>query len=273
MTMTDTQFPHTHPSEDELVLHFYGEAGTDEERRIDGHLATCAACQAQWIELSQTLKLVDTVTVPEPAEGFEQRMWARVQQALPQAETAGQVVAFTPKASFIVRYRVAFSAIGIAAALLLAFVAGRGGWWLKPAPAAAVAKSASTTRPERVLLTALGDHFDQAQTLLVELMNAPEGRAVDINFERETASDLLSSSRLFRQTAQRNGNVRLASMLEDLESVLVEVANSPDKVDKNDFEALRKRIDGDNLLFKVRAITTEIQERQKQLSTLSEGEL
>jgi hypothetical protein len=53
----------------------------------------------------------------------------------------------------------------------------------------------------------------------------------------------------------------------------VEVARSPERIGKKDFESLRARIGGDSLLFKVRAVSSEIRERQKQSLTVAEGAL
>jgi hypothetical protein len=101
----------------------------------------------------------------------------------------------------------------------------------------------------------------------VEVMNTPEAGAVELGFERDTADELLGSSRLYRLSAQQNGDARLAQMLEDLESVLVEIARSPEHVTRRDFDSLRARIADDNLLFKVRAVSKQIHERQRSLST------
>jgi hypothetical protein len=35
----------THLTEDDLILHYYGETGHGDEARIDAHLASCAECQ------------------------------------------------------------------------------------------------------------------------------------------------------------------------------------------------------------------------------------
>jgi len=72
---------------------------------------------------------------------------------------------------------------------------------------------------------------------------------------------------VYRVSATQNGDTRLAAMLQDLESVLVEIARSPDKINRQDFNSLRARIDGDNLLFKVRAVSNQIHDRQRVLST------
>jgi hypothetical protein len=162
-------------------------------------------------------------------------------------------------------------AAGLVAAVVVVALAGRG--WPTPsrpapAPSPVVARAAADPAGrERVLLTALGDHFQRSEMLLVEVMNTQAAAGQDLGFERQTADDLVESSRLYRQTAQQNGNVRLAQMLEDLESVLVEIARSPDRVDRQDVRSLRARIDQDDLLFKVRAVSKQIEDRQKSLST------
>ena len=56
-------------------------------------------------------------------------------------------------------------------------------------------------------------------------------------------------------------------MLEDLERVLVDVAGGPEHMNAKDLKSLRARIEDDNLLFKVRALTTAVREREKTLST------
>ena len=87
-----------HLTDDDLILHFYGEGPRETESDVNEHLAACAECQAQWDEITATLRLVDAARVPEPAADFEAAMWARVQAALPAevpAERAtGQIVRF-----------------------------------------------------------------------------------------------------------------------------------------------------------------------------------
>ena len=53
-----------HPTDDDLILHLYGEQTPDERARIDAHLATCDACQVVWDEINRTLTLADAAAVP-----------------------------------------------------------------------------------------------------------------------------------------------------------------------------------------------------------------
>jgi hypothetical protein len=250
----------THPNEEDLILHFYGER-PEAEATIDEHLGICPSCQTTWTELRGTLQLVDDAPVPEPPAGFERVMWAKVQQQL----------------SVKPPQRWNFAPLALAATVLLAVALGAYVTRQLSSPGTAgttgaaanlgPVSSADVARGrERVLLTALDDHFQQSELLLVELLNSPETSG-SLAFERATADDLIDSGRLYRVTAQQNGNVRLAAMLEDLELVLVEIARSPEQLDKKDLRSLRARIEDDNLLFKVRAVSQQIHDRQKALST------
>src|SRR5439155_17748131 len=61
--------------------------------------------------------------------------------------------------------------------------------------------------------------------MLVELSNAeplgPAQKRVDISAEQHRAEDLLEENRLYRQTALKEGDANLASVLDDLERVLL----------------------------------------------------
>ena len=252
----------THPSEDDLILRFYGEGDAAEAAAVTAHQRTCGTCRAAWDELSRTMHLVDAAGVPEAPAGFERVMWARVQQALPPRSPGWT-------------WRHVVPALSLAAIVLLLVSLGSGWRRGAQAPPATDAVSAaaadSTAVRERVLLTALDDHFAQTELLLIELMNAPEEGMAALGFERVTADDLVASGRLYRVTAEQTGHVRFAQMLDDLEPVLVEVARSPDTVDRTDFNSLRSRIDDNGLLFKVRAVTNDIRERQQEIVTANEG--
>jgi Putative zinc-finger len=249
-----------HPTDEDLILRFYGESSPGEAGRVDEHLRTCPACQAAWVDLDETLKLVDAATVPEPDAGFERVMWARVRQALPPRRPAGRLWRLLPLPALT--------------AVVVVAVAGVYGWRDLAAPASttrmAEAGQAAVSR-ERVLLGALGDHFEQTEMLLVEVLNGPDTGS-ELTFERAAADDLVASGRLYRATAQQTGDLQMAQMLDDLESVLVELARSPEHLDQADIASMRARIDDDGLLFKVRAVTNEVHVRQRNLIT-SEGPL
>jgi hypothetical protein len=264
---------HWHPTEDDLILHFYGEGQPDSEARIDEHLRGCASCRAAWSELSGTLKLVDAARLPEAPSGFEHIVWARVEQALMRAPVVPRRSVWTPIWTMPRLVPLGAMAALVVTAVTLGVLSLR-----RPetpsVPATGVSASAGAVmKPdytrERLLLTALDDHFEQTELLLVELLNTPEGAGGDLHFERTTADELVATGRLYRISAERTGHAHVAQMLEDLEPVLVEVARSPKKIDKSEFKFLRSRITDEGLLIKVRAVGNEIRERKQDLNAVT----
>jgi len=55
----------------------------------------------------------------------------------------------------------------------------------------------------------------------------------------------------------------MASTLDELERVLLDIANSPDEVTPAQFESLQKRIESKGILFKVRVVNQDLREREK----------
>lgn len=255
-----------HPTDDDLTLHAYRDNDPDERAAIDRHLRECAACAAVAREIEALQQLASEADVPEPAAGFEDAVWTRLAPAL-------AAPAWPPaRRRWAARHVVAVGAWAAAVAGVV-IAGGRAGRLLAP-PAAG--PTASVTGPsqaqERVLLTALDAHFSQTEMLFVELMNAPDDAAGSLAFERATADDLVQSGRLYRATAVETGQRRLTDALDEVQTVLTEVARGPETFDKGDLAAIRSRIADDDLLFKVRAVTNDIRDRQTKPDT-SEGAL
>ena len=55
----------------------------------------------------------------------------------------------------------------------------------------------------------------------------------------------------------------MASLLDELERTLVDIAASPSTLSQGDLDQVRRRIESKGLLFKVRVVSSEVRERQK----------
>ena len=259
-----------HPTDDDLILHFYRESSEAEAARVDQHLAACTACREEYARLQRVLAMVDAQPAAEAPPGFERVMWARVQPQLEAARPAGWRTWFTMP-------RLALAG-GMAAMVMAAFVAGRvsmgTGGSGNPGgvpPQVASGQTGAGTRggqpspdellPERVLLTAAGDHLERSQIVLVELLNADA--AFPMTGERERAADLVAESRLIRQSAAQAGEAGIIDILEDLERVLQEIANGPDESTAQELQSLRQQIEARGILFRVRVMSSEMRQRER----------
>ena len=244
-----------HLNDDDLVLHYYGEMPSDEEARTAAHLASCAACQANYTGLQRVMAFVDSAPAVEPADGFERIAWARLEPALAASRRGGwsSWFVFSP------------ASLALAAGVLLligaSFMAGR--LTRTTGPGTGTQPSADKVR-ERILLVDLGEHLDRSQMVLVELVSAGDtGGDVDISLEQSRAQQLVAANRLYRQTATSTGDAAMASVLDDLERVLVDLAAGPKTVSQEDLDLVRRRIMSKELLFKVRVVSSQVRQRQK----------
>jgi len=236
-----------HLSEEELILHYYGDVGPADQARIDDHLARCGACTAAGAQLESLLQLVESRPTPEPGPGFERDVWARLEPHLDSGRDGWRAWIAAPRWAL---------AGGLAALLVLAFVAGRFSGEVPAAPPGLSSQDRGAS--ERVLQSAVGDHLDRSQMMLVELVNADSDRPDAPIGEQSQAADLVSANRLFRQSAEQSGDTAIADILDDLERVLLEVANAPADVTSGERADLKSRIETEDLLFRVRVIATEM---------------
>jgi hypothetical protein len=243
----------THLTEEELIGYRDGEQKGHEQ--IANHLKECSECREELARIESVFTALSAMPEPDPGENFEQRMWQQIVPRLPEKSAKWWEGFFAPRRLTTIA--------ALAAAVALAFFAGR---ITKRTEPNTVAMDASKVR-ERVLIVAVGEHLDRSEMVLMELENAApvdQGKnTVNISSTQQRAQDLLEENRLYRQTALKQGDQAMASTLDELERVLLDIANSPDSVTSAQFESLRKRIEDRGILFKVRVVNQDLRERSK----------
>jgi hypothetical protein len=241
-----------HLTEEELIA--YREGEPTQREAIAEHLTSCTACRTELERIEAVLSALDNLPVPERGPEYGRAVWQQIAPRLPEKAGRGWRAWFEPRR---------WVAIGAMAAVVVgAFVAGR---WSKPRVPDAPGASAAQVR-ERVLIVAVGDHLGKSEMVLMELANATQAQGqkqINISAEQLRAEDLLDANRLYRETAQQNGDAALADVLDDLERVLLDVAHSPQELTPAKLESLQKRIEAHGILFKVRVVGKELQEKQK----------
>jgi len=231
----------THPTEEQLVLYFYGESG--ETRTIADHLAECPACRADFALMQRTLNAVDGLNIPERGPGYGEQVWKRIApQIRPRVRSLPQWLA--PR-------RLAAVA-AMACLLVVAFLVGR---WPLQTPREMTASKDTSRIQNRLLLVNLTDHLERSKMMLVQLSN---GSPADLPSEQIRAEDLLAANRIYRQSARMNDQPPVEDLLDDLEQFLTEVSNAgPDELSQ-----LKQRMAEQDILFKLRIVDAQLRERQ-----------
>jgi hypothetical protein len=274
-----------HPNEDELIAFHdarmaaeggVGEVADDVAGRavIAEHVKECPECKAELDRIDAVLAAFDSMPVPEPGDDYGQRVWRQIAPRLPAKLARWWEFSGRREVMFgwlAPRQWAAVSAI--AALVIAAFLAGR----LTKGPASPVVADAANVR-ERVLVMAVGEHLGKSEMVLIELTNAMPGatsgvggakaKQVDISAEQRRAENLLEENRLYRQTALEQGDAGLASVLDELERVLLDVAHSPKEVSAAQLETMQERIAAKGILFKVRVVGQELQQREQSVTAM-----
>jgi len=238
-----------HLTEQELVLHHYHD--DESPAAVAEHLGSCDACRTEYNSIRRVLALVEEMPVPERGENYNEQVWSRLRWKRGSE-----------------RRRRATWQLALAAAAVLAIVFFAGALWharsggqailpVTPAGQARLPVLHEQPARDRVLLVVITDHLDSSERMLTEVANADAKRGIDLSGEQKRAEELVASNQFYRQAAAHSGDDRLATILSDLEPVLLEIAHSDGKLSPADAAALQRRIDSTGLLFKVRVITAQ----------------
>jgi Putative zinc-finger len=98
-------------------------------------------------------------------------------------------------------------------------------------------------------LTAM--HFERAETLLRAFRNVrmeEPGAAAEVRYERARAKQLIYQNMMLRREADTAGDVQIASLLDSLEPILLDIANLPDKPDHDTVRVIRERVERKNIV-------------------------
>jgi len=233
-----------HFEEEQFVQAYYGEVDEDSRR----HLEECDDCRAEFVRLRDLLDSVRDYPVPERKASYGSDVWLRLAPHLnPEPPAAKSRPAW---------FRWWMLAPALATLVVIVFVAGI----MTGERQTAISMRAR----ERVLLMAMSDHLDRSQILLTELVHEnPE--SAGLAAQREKARELLTENRLLRQSAVHMGDASDADVLDALERVLLDFANSSSASSSNKLQAIQQRIDNDALLFKVRISGADAREKGQKL--------
>jgi hypothetical protein len=257
----------SHLTEEQLVEHYFAEGAN--RVAAESHLRICSRCEQAYEEISNAL----AVRAPEPPKlepGYGKRVWQSIEAPIrPYSEV--------PKRRYFSWPRLVLAGaclLGLAAAFL-----GGSLWQRSRAHSSEAANPAQAK--ERVVLFILDDHLDRSERLLVELGHAggekgdPGDSSQADSFQADSlqaeARQLLPDNRLYRQALSGGSDPMMAAALDHLERVLLEVANSPDKLNSADIARIEREMNTDSLLFQVRVLRARNSRPGAKVESLRKG--
>ena len=266
-----------HMSDEDLLLDYYGEATPEQHAEMRAHVETCAECQALDRELRAVLALVDSEPVPDAPPGFEREMWARLEPVVSGFSRANlepvvsgfsrtnevRLKADTTAADTAWSFEFPRWALAASVAALAVGSFALGRVWDTPTTSPGVSTADVRELSERMLRSEVEEHLERSQRVFVELVNVDDSAPVRLASDRERAADLVAAGRLYRRSAEEMGDADTRDLLEDVERVLVEIANGPEVESSNDLSEVRAQITDQDLIFRLRVMTAGMQARER----------
>lgn len=234
-------------------LYFYDELPALDRARVAAHLASCPHCREQLQDLHAIRRvLADRLSVDSPFAGDWSGFMHRLDQACAPPPERHVVTRGSWRAAVACAAMLTIATLGV-------FVANRTRTPVSSHPVASVVSAPvvepTRTAADRALAELTEQHLERSKLVVLGLAaRDPQRTGVDDwQYERRLAGSLLSDTRLFRLAAQDHGLDRLAHVMGDLETVLLETSLS-DQADPRALERVQTLIRKRDLVVKMQVV-------------------
>lgn len=237
--------------EEQFVEALYGELTGEAAATFEAHLAECPRCARQFEQMQATLQMMDQREREIPPEGSDADFWDRLLPRLtePAVADAGPRHPLTRLSG----KKWVYQLTAAAAILLLGVFIGRFGLNNTPPPTPAEALSQPET-PERLRVRAF-QHLEKSKVLLLGLVNLDDENlsegSLDFTHYQKVSRQLIQESGYLKTALKDSRQQRLRQLLDDLEIVLLQIANLEAREDLTGIEIIRTGVERKGILFKI----------------------
>ncbi len=244
-----------------MVELLWDGAERDVPEPLQMHIKSCDACRDAFQGMQQTVQMLPPSPDTELSEAYWEAFTNRVINEATQEKRSPSTVSLMQqrlqKLWDVVGKRQFFPRIGFAFALIFAGVL-IGRMWDSPidshtipdieqTSAGMIAPAQLTERTQRYL--------DRSSVLLLGLVNfdvgADDPAVIHMDRKRLMAAELVDEARVLRADLNAGREQQLAQLIEDLERILIQIANLEAREDVPSIELIQRGVDHGSLLLKI----------------------
>jgi len=197
-------------------------------------------CLDSFNKMKSTLQLMEQYQVPDPGKEYWDNYWDKLEERLETSKKSSSIP---------------WSALMRIAAIL--FVGVFIGYLIFGSPDIPN-EIADSTNPD-IQMAALNkktaDVLEDSKILLLGIvnMNSPEDNSeiIDFSFQKKISNDLLLQTADLKQQLSKIKNRRMVSLINELELILMQIANLEDDFDLPAIEMVKQGAENQSLLFKI----------------------
>ncbi len=229
--------------------------GCDDEirRKIEEHCARCPVCAREYEENLQLAAVLTTRERPELSDSFWDRWDERLERELDiidHERNSGRIIPITIKPDE--QWRFWKTASAVAAVFILGIAVGR---FFPGSGAPDRTASNIPVKPVSAVTADAMRFLDRSKLVLLGMDVAETAPAEDFTPEyrrlREISRELLRESPTLQARLGETNQVRLAALLNELDFILIQIANMDERHESQDLELILTGMERKGLLFKI----------------------
>ncbi len=272
------------PARRAMPLRYYAALPDEETAALLLHLSSCTSCSSEWESLRQALDAANPATVFPRERDVDWDGFARATVARARAAEMSGIASPGPGARPVWRARpflapvpaaarwAALAAAAVLAALALYGWPPREAGTVRVQPPPAAGPSAESVRESaemigsRLARRGATRYLTDSRVLLLNLVQAQarcrrtDGE-FDITFEKEKSRELLRRKNLHEGNLDSLRDRRLADLVGQLESLLIQVTSLEDCASARQLHELREQVEKRQILMRIDLMTREMQGR------------
>lgn len=219
------------------------QLSAEEKEYFDNHLKNCPTCARNFQALQTVFEQTQLAHPPQPYETFWQHYWSELQLNLNKPKKA-----FNPLHWFSERSTEHYLKLGLAAAAILILSIGLYLGELR----FRISDKNTIAAVEDIQQTAQS-YLERSKILLTSFSNIEPGTERIPNFEQHKAlsQKLIHQSAGLKKELDPSAQKRMLSLIDDLEVVLMQIANMDSTYDLNTIEMIQYSVEQKSVLFKL----------------------
>ncbi|HTK81457.1 MAG TPA: zf-HC2 domain-containing protein [Bacteroidota bacterium] len=254
-------------SKEIFVLALYNELKESERQAFEAHLSGCAGCRQEFAEMQEALSLMNQRKREEPTAGEWLDSWENIRRAIetPELQTKPQdepqrEQQIVPQR--VIRWRPASMpswAYGIAAMLLIAVGIYAGRTWFsghqqtsdQSSQQQLAAQPPSVAPPQDSTAEQTLAYLERSRNLLIGLTNLAEHQSLDLASHQRLSRTLIDQGNILAVSLKRPEQQRTRQLIQDLQIILMQLANIEVKPGVPVVELVKKGVDEKSILLKI----------------------
>ena len=244
---------------DLLVPALYGELDSKDKDFFENHLASCAACAAEYKGMSETLNAMSRRIRPEPGKDFWDGYWDRLTRRMEKDEAAAETASRPGGKRFGPIFRLpprwVFQAAAALFLVVLGVFVGRTLFSPQPTPVEVAGQTPASESPGSDPVLRARDYIDRSKTVLLALVNydpiSEDPYALDLPLQKRVSQELVTQAGTLKSDLNKPGQRRLRELVAELETVLLQIANLETENDLEAVEFVRQGVENGGLLLKI----------------------